>query len=77
MYVCLCNNVTESDVQDAVRDGARTLECLADSLGVSTCCGQCAYHADECLQVALTTVSVVPVLPAGQAPSEPTFHAAP
>ncbi len=77
MYVCICNNVTESDVHEAVRDGARTLECLADSLGVSTCCGQCAYHADECLQVALTTITAGPALPTGAALSEPTFHAAP
>lgn len=57
MYVCICNNVTENDIENAVRAGARTLDCLADQLAVSTCCGQCACVADECLRVALNTVS--------------------
>lgn len=55
MYVCLCNNVTERDIEAAVRAGARTLDCLASKLAVSTCCGQCQCFADECLQNALQT----------------------
>ena len=57
MYVCLCNNVTEGDIVDAVQNGARTLDCLANRLAVSTCCGQCQYFADECLQSALDATS--------------------
>lgn len=53
MYVCICNNVTERDIELAVRAGARTLDCLAHELAVSTCCGQCREVADECLQAAL------------------------
>lgn len=68
MYVCLCNNVTESDIKDAVRAGARTLDCLADTLAVSTCCGQCACVADECLKIALTTLAPPP-------PANPNQHA--
>ncbi|MEQ8659825.1 MAG: (2Fe-2S)-binding protein [Gammaproteobacteria bacterium] len=56
MYVCICNNVTESDIEQAVRDGARTLDCLADRLAVSTCCGQCRCYAEESLQNALGSV---------------------
>lgn len=57
MYVCICNNVTESDIESAVHEGARTLDCLADRLLVSTCCGQCSEFAHECLQAALETVA--------------------
>ena len=53
MYVCICNNVTQGDIEDAVREGARTLDCLAERLAVSTCCGQCQYYAHECLELAL------------------------
>ena len=49
MYVCLCNNVTESDIRDAARNGACSLECLQERLGVSTCCGQCEPAARDCL----------------------------
>lgn len=56
MYVCLCNNVTERDIEQAVRCGARSLNCLASQLAVSTCCGQCREYADECLRSALDGV---------------------
>lgn len=63
MYVCLCNNVTERDIEDAVRSGARTLDCLADRLAVSTCCGQCRCFAEECLGAALDAVAATIELP--------------
>ena len=53
MYICICNNVTEKDIREAVDAGARTMDCLSESLAVSTCCGQCACAADECLKLAL------------------------
>jgi bacterioferritin-associated ferredoxin len=53
VYVCICNNVTESDIAEAVRSGARTVDCLSERLAVSTCCGQCRCFADECLQAVL------------------------
>ncbi len=56
MYVCICNNVTERDIKDAVQNGARTLDCLASQLAVSTGCGQCLYYAHVCLQNELEAV---------------------
>jgi len=55
VYVCICNNVTERDIAKAVEAGARTLDCLAHELAVSTCCGQCREVAQDCLQAALET----------------------
>lgn len=55
VYVCICNNVTERDIAEAVRAGARSLECLAHELAVSTCCGQCREVAQDCLMAALET----------------------
>lgn len=61
VYVCICNAVTEGDIETAVQNGARTLDCLANQLAVSTCCGQCEYYAHACLQSALeaTTLPLV------------------
>lgn len=56
MYVCLCNNVTEKDIHQALNDGAHSLDCLARELAVSTCCGQCASFADDVLHEALRAV---------------------
>ena len=55
MYVCICNNVTERDIHQAVNDGAYSLECLARELAVSTCCGQCRCIAGDVLHEALRT----------------------
>jgi bacterioferritin-associated ferredoxin len=50
MYVCICNAVTESEIAQAVQDGARTVEDLEVSLLVGTCCGKCRDKAAECLE---------------------------
>ncbi|HEY5763124.1 MAG TPA: (2Fe-2S)-binding protein [Rhodocyclaceae bacterium] len=42
MYVCVCNAVTESDIDNAVAAGCTTLRELRESLGVGTCCGRCS-----------------------------------
>jgi len=49
MYVCICNAVTESQIEQAVHDGARTLADLRRDLGVSAECGSCATYARQCL----------------------------
>jgi|GEM_PF-2209656 len=55
MYICICNAITDKEVEAAVQDGARTLGDLQASLGVATCCGSCAETAMEYLpQPALT-----------------------
>ena len=41
MYVCICHAVTEREIARAIERGARTLEQLADTLGVGTGCGKC------------------------------------
>ena len=56
MYVCICNNVTERDIEQAVRGGARSVDCLVRELGVSSCCGQCRCFADNVLNEALRAV---------------------
>jgi len=49
MFICICNAITERQVQTAVQAGAHTLEALQGELGVATCCGCCAETATEYL----------------------------
>ena len=53
MYVCVCNAVTESDINKAVKDGANCLHHLQSKLGVSNNCGSCRCEAKTCLDKAL------------------------
>ena len=52
MYVCICNNVTDSDIRDAVHNGVRDLDGLSEELNVATCCGQCKTCAKRLLREA-------------------------
>ena len=49
MIICICNNVSERDIHNAVRDGITTINGLRDELGVSACCGKCRSCAKKVL----------------------------
>lgn len=49
MFICICNAITERQVQAAVTQGAHTLSDLQAQLGVAACCGCCAETATEYL----------------------------
>lgn len=49
MIICICNNVSERDIHNAVRAGITTINGLRDELGVSACCGKCRSCAKKVL----------------------------
>lgn len=53
MYVCLCYEITETQVLDAISGGASTVNDLRRKLKVSNCCGACEPTVENCLQKAL------------------------
>jgi len=52
MYICLCQAVTDGDIHQAAKNGARTLKDLRRDLRVSLDCGRCASFARQCLKSA-------------------------
>ena len=62
MYVCVCNSVTESDIEKAVRRGVRSLPELRLATGCGSNCGQCADLADNLIDEHLERQSLLPVL---------------
>lgn len=50
MYICICNSVTESQIQSAVDAGIEEISQLQETLQVSTCCGMCRDDAEACLR---------------------------
>ncbi|HEY8158961.1 MAG TPA: (2Fe-2S)-binding protein [Methylobacter sp.] len=50
MYVCVCQAVTDREIHQAARNGARTLRDLRRDLGVGVDCGRCASCARQCLK---------------------------
>lgn len=56
MYICVCNAVTESAIQQAVKDGARSLRDLSFRTGCSTQCGCCVGLAREVMDATLADI---------------------
>lgn len=50
MYVCVCNAVTDRQIAQAMRSGARDLADVARQLGVGTNCGTCLSYAQEFIE---------------------------
>jgi len=49
VYVCICNQVTDHEIHGAAHLGVTTLDELAETLGVGTCCGRCRDCAKQVL----------------------------
>ena len=57
--ICFCMNVTVQDVQDAIANGAKTLEEVVEATGASTGCGGCHDHLEEVVKALLGQTSAV------------------
>ena len=53
MYICICNAVTDSDIDQAVRNGADCMRHLQTRLGAGVNCGACACELERCLDQAI------------------------
>jgi bacterioferritin-associated ferredoxin len=49
MIVCVCNNISDREIRQAVDLGLSSMDELRSDLGVATCCGKCAAYAEEVL----------------------------
>jgi len=41
MIICVCNNVSEKRIRQAIGMGATSVQALTEQLDVGSCCGQC------------------------------------
>lgn len=61
MIVCVCNNISDREIAQAVELGATSMNALRTDLGVATCCGSCHDCANSVLQQCLEEGLVEPV----------------
>lgn len=56
MIVCICNNISDTEIRDAIADGVNTLDALQVKLPIGSECGSCLNSARdilfECQQIA-------------------------
>ena len=55
MYVCICNAVTEREIQEAINQGSNSLEDLKQELQVGDSCGSCISCAKDILNKSTST----------------------
>lgn len=51
MIVCVCNNISDREIRQAVDLGLSSMDELRRDLGIATCCGKCASYAEEVLNL--------------------------
>lgn len=49
MIVCICNNISDREIRQAIDLGITSMDELRRDLGLATCCGQCSSTAEEIL----------------------------
>lgn len=54
MIVCVCNNVSDRKIRQAVDSGMTTMAELRNHLEVGTCCGKCHASAKSVLRTCLS-----------------------
>lgn len=70
MYICVCNAVTERDIDGAVAEGCCTLRELREQTGLGGCCGRCTQCARDVLKDALQMHAPISQAPAGIAAAQ-------
>ena len=63
MIVCVCNNISDRRIRQAVDAGIASMSELRNQLGVAACCGKCHSCAKQVLRECLdTSTGTQPVL---------------
>lgn len=50
MIVCMCNQVTEKEIKESIKQGNSSFKALCNDLGIGSYCGCCAQYAKEYLR---------------------------
>ena len=74
MIVCVCNNISDREIRQAVDLGLASMDELRRDLGVATCCGQCASYAADVLATHLERTGVSTDVTASASVTELSFR---
>ena len=59
MIVCVCNNISDREIRQAVDLGLTSMSDLYKELGVGPCCGKCVSYAREVMNEHLESSTTV------------------
>ncbi|OUS30268.1 hypothetical protein A9Q99_07290 [Gammaproteobacteria bacterium 45_16_T64] len=58
MVVCICNRINDRDIRNAIHEGASSFSDVRETLGVGSCCGQCAPFAKELVDDTISQLQI-------------------
>ncbi len=54
MLVCVCNGVSDKDIDAEILDGTSECKQIRGNLGIGNCCGQCTRFAKDLINQKMT-----------------------
>ena len=57
MYVCICNGVTDTQIEAAIDNGAETMRDLSNDLNIGSQCGKCCQCAKRVMNKKLLQIA--------------------
>jgi bacterioferritin-associated ferredoxin len=57
MYVCICNGVTDTQIEAAIDNGAETMRDLSNELNIGSQCGKCCQCAKRVMNKKLLQIA--------------------
>ncbi len=57
MYICICNQVTERDIQHAAAEGCCSMRALKEKTGLGTQCGTCCKQGADVLKACVAEMN--------------------
>lgn len=64
MYVCICRQITDTQIREVCSAGSSRIADLRDQLGLASECGKCGKHAKSILNEFKKSVPFVNAIPA-------------
>lgn len=61
MYICICKQITDTQIHQEIENGATTLAELSKRLGVATQCGKCGRCARNMIRRKAREMAYFPV----------------
>jgi bacterioferritin-associated ferredoxin len=74
MIVCVCNNISDREIRQAVDLGLASMDELRRDLGVATCCGKCASYAADVLATHIDRIGASTSISATTSVTELSFR---
>jgi|TARA_B100000767_G_C19717903_1_gene515805 bacterioferritin-associated ferredoxin len=57
MYVCICNGVTDTQIESAIDNGAESMRDLSNDLNIGSQCGKCCQCAKRVMNKKLLQIA--------------------